>query len=130
MRSLALVLLLSTPAALHAAANKDTNPADYPITVHVLSSASQVAEVNGAAYVSQVLEVVIDGQPMQLTGYSNGVLALGDYKARIASSIHGPRKPNTYDVYKGYDFLMPDGKVRTYTVTRLGPAVPILPSHP
>lgn len=130
MRSLALLLLLSTPVVLHAAANTDTNPADYPITVHVVSSASHVAEVNGLVYVSQVLEVVIDGQPMQLTGYSQGVLALGDYKARLSSAVHGPHNPNTYDVYKGYDFLMPDGKVRTYTVTRLGPAVANLPAHP
>jgi hypothetical protein len=40
-----------------------------------------------------------------------GVLALGDYKARIATSVHGPRNPNTYDIYKGYDLLMPDGTV-------------------
>jgi hypothetical protein len=129
MRSFALVLLLSTPVAMYAA-SADTNPADYAITVHVLSSASQVQQTREQIYVSQVLEVVIDGQPMQLTGTSQGVLALGDYKARLSSAVHGPHNPNTYDVYKGYDFLMPDGKVRTYTVTRLGPAVANLPPHP
>jgi hypothetical protein len=97
--------------------------------VHVVSSASLIT---GNVYF-QVLETVINGQPVELQesslgvlALSHGVLALGDYPARISLSIHGPKNPNSYDIYKGYDFLMPDGTVRTYAVTRLGPAL----SHP
>jgi hypothetical protein len=71
---------------------------------------------------TQVLETTIDNQPVELTGNSMGVLALGDYKARISTAVHGPRNPNSYDIYKGYDLLMPDGTARTYTITRIGPA--------
>ena len=114
------------------------NPADFTVKVHVISSGSQIYCVSGLCTACQLLETVIDNQPVELQGggqhliefdlqgKNQGILALGDYPARISLSIHGPKNPNSYDIYKGYDFLMPDGKVRTYTVTRLGPA----PSHP
>jgi hypothetical protein len=74
---------------------------------------------------------MIDGQPVELQQdygqpTSSGILALGDYPARISLNVHGPKNPNSYDIYRGYDLLMPDGTARTYTVVRLGPA----PSHP
>jgi hypothetical protein len=121
MRKLALTLLLLQPATLFAAADKQ-NPADFPVKVHVITSASQIIGGGTNSTNIQVLETTIDGQPVELTGGSDGVLALGDYQARIATKIFRPHNPNTYDVYQGYDFLMPDGKIRTYLVTRLGPA--------
>jgi hypothetical protein len=36
------------------------------------------------------------------------------------------QKPNAYDIYRGYDLLLPDGTTRTYTVTGLGP----VPTNP
>jgi hypothetical protein len=77
-----------------------------------------------------VLETVIDNQPVELKCWVSGnpsVLTLGDYSARLSSAVHGPSKnPNSYDIYRGYDLLLPDGAARTCTVSRLGPA----PSHP
>ena len=120
MKKLALaLLLLFTPAAFAA---EKPNPADFTITIHVITSASRFQYDGTLTEILQILQTTIDNQPVELTGNSMGVLALGDYKARIATSVHGPRNPNTYDIYKGYDLLMPDGTVRTYTVTRLGPA--------
>jgi hypothetical protein len=121
MRRVAFIaLLLVVPIALAA---EKPNPAEFGITVRVITTASRQQTANGASDFSlQVLEATIDNQPVELTGYSRGLLALGNYKARIATSVHGPRNPNTYDIYKGYDLLMPDGTSRTYSVTRIGPA--------
>jgi hypothetical protein len=120
MRCITLALLLLTPSAVFAASKPD--PADFTVTVHVIASSARVQNGVGVVSATQVLETTIDNQPVELTGYSAGVLPLGDYKARIATSIHGPHNPNSYDIYKGYDLLMPDGTARTYTVTRIGPA--------
>jgi hypothetical protein len=122
MKSLALALLLIAPATAFAATKP--NPADFTVTIHVTSSASEFRYDGTLVEFLQILETTIDGQPFQLTGNSAGVLALGDYKARISTTVHGPHNPNSYDIYKGYDLLMPDGTARTYSVTRLGPAVP------
>ncbi len=121
MRKLAVALLLLLPSTAFAASTKP-NPADFTLKVHVISSAALRGWSYGSVDNYQVLETVINNQPVQLQGYSLGVLAPGDYPARISTKVHGPRNPNTYDIYRGYDLLMPDGTARTYTVTRLGPA--------
>lgn len=113
MKKMALMFLLLQTTLLLAAAGTP-NPADFPVKVHVVFT----RYVATGGY--QQIEALIDGQRVELTGYSLGVLALGDYKARISTKIHGPKNPNSYDIYKGYDFLMPDGKVRTYQVTAMG----------
>jgi hypothetical protein len=113
MKKMALMFLLLQTTLLLAAADKP-NPADFPVKVHVVFSRAVL--VGGY----QLIEAVIDGQRVELTGYSLGYLALGDYPARISLKVHGPKNPNSYDIYKGYDFLMPDGKVRTYHVTAVG----------
>jgi hypothetical protein len=142
MKKLALVFLLLQPAFLLAAPDKP-NPADFTVKVHVVSSGSQIYGDISSCIAYQLLETVIDNQPVELQGggqqvtlrfpvalsghgENRGILALGDYPARISLKVHGPKNPNTYDIYKSYDLLMPDGSTRTYTVTRLGPA----PSHP
>ena len=115
-----LFLLLQTTLLL--AAGGAPNPADFPVKVHVVFSRF----VSSAGY--QQVEAVIDGERVELVAYSQGFLALGDYQARVSTKIHGPKNPNSYDVYKGYDFLMSDGKIRTYQVTAVGqsefPAAP------
>jgi hypothetical protein len=141
MEKLALVVLLLQPGFLLAGTDKPKdkpNPADFTIVVHVASSGSQTYCVSGVCFAYQLLETVIDNQPVELQGggqqvngldpqgENTGILALGDYPARISHSIHGPKNPNSYDVYRLYDLLMPDGTARTFTVMRLGPA----PSHP
>ncbi len=112
MKKMALIFLL-LPTALLAASDKP-ELTDFPVKVQVVFSRS-VLRVS-----DQQIEAMIDGERVELTGYSQGFLALGDYPARISVKVHGPKKPNSYDIYKGYDFLMPDGKVRTYTVTAVG----------
>ncbi len=118
MKKLALAALLLLPATIFAASTKP-NRADFPLTVHVVSSAWHVGYANTASY--QTLETVTDNQSVELQAGTTGVLALGDYPARISPKVHAPKNPNAYDMYRGYDLLMPDGTTRTYTVTGLGP---------
>jgi hypothetical protein len=125
MRKLAFVILLLLIPAITLAAKPKPDPADFPVTVHVISSASRYAEADKIVYYSQVLETTIEGQPIQLqfgstSGY--GVLALGDYKARKSTNVHPPKWATSADLFESYDLLMPDGNVRTFSVTRLGPA--------
>jgi len=123
MKKLAAALMLLLPVALMAAAAKP-NPGDFTLTVHVISSGSGAGTSVMGRYTTQVLETTIDSQPVQLTCYNiGGVLALGDYKARLSTAVQAPKKfTNAYDIYRGYDLLLPDGTARTYAVTRLGPA--------
>jgi hypothetical protein len=122
MKKLALAFILLSSTFLFGASDKP-NPADFAVKVHVVSSASQQTGGDTRTFYVQVLESVIDNQPVELQGSSQGVLALGDYPARVSAAVHAPNKhPNSYDTYQGYDLLMPDGTTRTYTVTRLGPA--------
>lgn len=114
--SAALVVSLLVPTLLHAQ-NPQAPATAFPITVHVVTS----RWLSGGG---QQFDAEIDGQQVELTnGERQGILALGDYPARIAHSVHSSGSPpNTYDIYRGYDLLLPDGKTRTYTVTGLGPA--------
>ena len=113
MKKMALMLLLLQTTLLLAAADKP-NPADFSVKVHVVFSRAVLV----GSY--QQIEALIDGQRVELTGFSLGYLALCDYSARVSLKVHGPKNPNSYDIYKGYDFLMPDGNVRTYHVTAVG----------
>ena len=113
--SLLLLSCLILPNVMRAQSSQAT-AAGFPITVHVVYSRS--------ANLNQQLDTEIGGQQVQLWGASGGVLAPGDYPARISSSVRAPSRDRTaYDIYRGYDLLMPDGKTRTYTVIGLGPAV-------
>jgi hypothetical protein len=116
MKELALALLLLPPTALFAASTKP-NPADFPITIHVVYSRS----VSSSGGTQQQIDAVVDGKQVELTANSLGVLALGDYPARISPSFRAPSfHPNSYDIYQGYDFLMPDAKIRTFALTAIG----------
>lgn len=87
------------------------NPADYTITVHVTASKIR-RPINKAGQAGQQIQVVIEGKKYELQGLSDGVLALGDYKAKL-KEFHR----NSYDIYQTYEFLMPDGKTRNFTLT-------------
>jgi hypothetical protein len=130
MKKIALLLLL-LPALAPFAISQKPDPKDFPIVVHVVFTRA----VFTSPY--QQIEAIIDGQRVELIGPSLGMLALGDYPARVTPKVHGPKKnPNSYDIYKGYEFLMPDGKLRTYQLTAMGqskflePPLPALPTPP
>ena len=120
MKKIALLfLMLQTSLAL--AASDKPNPADFTVKVHVISSGTLWFGAS-TAYV-QVLETVIDNQAVELRATnSDGLLALGDYPARLLAVWQQPKHPNSYDIYRACDLLMPDGTKRTYVVTRIGPA--------
>lgn len=129
MKKVILLSVLLQTTLLLAAGDKP-NPADFPVKVHVVFSRYVMT-----AGQYQQIEALIDGVRVELTGESFGVLALGDYSARAATKLitRVPKNPNTYDLYKGYEFLMPDGKTRTYQVTAMGQAqfpAPPTPSAP
>lgn len=89
------------------------NPADYTVTVHV--TASRISRpINQAGQAGQQIQVIIEGKKYELESLSDGVLALGDYKAKL-KEIHR----NSYDIYKTYQFLMPDGKTRNFNFTAI-----------
>jgi hypothetical protein len=96
------ILLLST---LTWAA--DPNPADYTITVHV--TVSRLVFEAGAA--NQELNVTIDGKKFELrSGPVNGLLALGDYKAKLVKDEH----KTTYDSSQTYELVFADRKTRRF----------------
>jgi hypothetical protein len=122
MRLSAGLVAVFSAAMLPPAGWGQANPADFPVKVHVVWSRTVVLQGTAATQPEQHLEAEIDGQQVELEGYSEGVLAPGDDRARISAAVHARNKnPNTYDVYRGYDFLMPDGKIRLYAVMGLGP---------
>jgi hypothetical protein len=101
--TLAALLLLSAPVW----AGGDPNPAEYTVNVHVSSSST--------AHYLQELNVVIDGKHYNLeseTTFANRLLALGDYKAKLAQDQH----TTAYDSYQVYEFLFPDKKTRKFIV--------------
>jgi len=104
--SLAVLLLCSSFSwALPA------NP-EYTITVHV-SESRMVREGDSSAY-REKLGVLVDGKRFQLESVipTNTLLTLGDYKARIVKDHH----PNEYDIWRIYEFQLPDKKTRQFLV--------------
>jgi hypothetical protein len=102
-RAALLVLLFATLAPAAPA------PDDYTINVHVTSSYKFFVGSTPA----QGLDVVINGKKYQLGGqYKGGLLAFGDYKAKLSKDQH----PNAYESNQEYELLFPDNKTRTYVV--------------
>jgi len=87
----------------------EPNPADYTTTVHV--SACHLSFVSLSTL--QNLDVVINGKAYQLQAISNdGVLALGDYKAKLVQDVH----KTAFESSQTYEFLFSDMKVRKFSV--------------
>ena len=103
MKPLALLILLMLASLTPAA--PVPNPSDYPVTIHVSSSQF----VSGF----QQLEGIIDGKPYELSGpFVNGLLALGDYKARLIKDEH----KTTYESNQEYELLFSDSKTGKFSV--------------
>lgn len=123
MKKILLAVLLLAPALCRAQSPK---PADYPIAVHVQSS--QLATVCHDAFAdtdcgfSQHLAVVIDGKKYILNSkdFRNAMLNLGDYKAKkLVARERFPIPTADYETSYAtltYEFLLPDGKTRKYSV--------------
>ena len=105
-----LPLLLSTYAWGGSKTNPtEPNPADYTIIVHVSACHLSFAPPS----VFQDLDVVINGNKYELQATSsNGVLALGDYKAKLVQDVH----KTAYESSQTYEFLFSDMKVRKFSV--------------
>jgi hypothetical protein len=87
----------------------EPNPADYTITVHVSACHLSFVSLNAL----QNLDVVINGNKYELQAVSNdGVLALGDYKAKLVQDLH----KTAYESSQTYEFLFSDMKVRKFSV--------------
>ena len=131
MKKIALALFLMQTTFLCAATKPSSNPADYPITVHVVFSRYDFHNT------CQQLDTIIDGQQIELQSEGTsgmGVLALGDYKAQFSKTTWTQKHPNGYDNYVVYRFLLPDGTIRDFDVVGLGPKADTgtapAPTHP
>lgn len=101
--ALFVLLLLAT---LSGAAQKSD---EYPIKVHVSSSKWATC----TDLIRQDLNVIVDGKKFELGGSPGaGLLALGDYKAKLVKDEH----KNTYESLQEYEFLLPDKKTRKFSV--------------
>jgi hypothetical protein len=121
MKTLVLALLL-WHSSVGFTDKPSSNPADYPVTVHIVFSRYVI--VPNVPYPTGVeqLQVVIDGQQVELQGGNGtGVLALGDYKAQRMTRKVPPRYAPAYQDYTVYRFLLPDGNTRDFDVVGLGP---------
>jgi hypothetical protein len=99
-RAALFVLLLLASLAPAAPA-----PDEYSINVHVTSSYTLAGE--------QGLDVVIHAKKYQLSGVPRGgLLALGDYKAKLVKDEH----QTAYESHQEYEFLFPDNKTRQFEV--------------
>ena len=118
MKKLVLALLLMQTTFL-CATKPSSNPADYPITVHIVSS--RYIPSTGGPVGYQQLDTIINGQQVELAGENGtGVLALGDYKAQLSTTNFIPKHLNGYDTFVVYRFLLPDGTIRDFDVIGLG----------
>jgi hypothetical protein len=92
------------------------NPNEYSVNIHVTSSyfVTSPGRFEGAATV-QKLNVLVDGKKYELTALATktGLLAPGDYKARLVQDEH----QTTYESSQEYEFLFPDKKTRKFFVT-------------
>jgi len=100
-RAALFVLLLLAALAPAAPA-----PEVYSLDVHVISSYFPPFPEN------QHLNVIIDGKKYELRGPQDGLLALGDYKAKLVKDEH----KTSYESAQVYEFLFPDKKTREFKV--------------
>jgi hypothetical protein len=113
MKALALgVLLLCSVTAW-----SQPNPADYPITVHVVSSRVIFALGTKNADSTERLDVLIDGKKCELDGDPPkvsvlrwGVISPGDYKAKLTEDRH----KGDYLRQRQYEILFPDGSTKKF----------------
>lgn len=101
-----------------------SNSAEYPLTAHVISThlnylCSDVQSGSSFCLGPQQIEAVIGGKKFELAGgdykhggIRQGLLKLGDYKAKIAAENH--KTPADFEIV--YEFLLPDASTRKFAV--------------
>ncbi len=77
------------------------DPLDFRLTVHVTHA--RVVTSGGASILH--LDAVIDGKKVELETAASGLLHIGDYRGRVASSSEG--KSGWFS--RSYDLLFSDG---------------------
>jgi hypothetical protein len=115
MKKSLLVILLLLPMLAFAKDKEkpSTNPANYPLTLHVQSSRLYDICAPGCVWVQHIF-IAIEGKKYELTDTTprHDLLRVGDYKARISKDEHD----TDYQYDREYQFLLPGGDVRTYVV--------------
>ena len=114
MKNRLLALVLVAPALLGAQTPPaPTTPAEYKITVHVVSS-HLMDDCSSTCVWAQRLNVTIDGKKYELEDASprTDLLHIGDYKAKIVKE--DTSKP--YASLRTYELLFVDGQTRKYIV--------------
>jgi hypothetical protein len=94
--------------------------ADYTTGVHVTASrigsdCGEVSKGTSSCRATQMLEAAVDGKKYELrseTILQKGVVALGDYKAKLVSDKQKP----THEFTREYDLMFPDGSTRKFSV--------------
>ncbi len=126
MKKLLVALQLLQSSCVWAAKVKASpNPAIYPLTIHVACSFLR-QEYNGTYARAIVhLGVTLNGNLLDLVTQDSLLpFALGDYKARLVKDT----SPDSYEIDQTYELLLPDGKLRTFSVSGIGQAVCVAPA--
>lgn len=118
MKKVPLAVLLLCSAA---AWSQQASPTDYPISVHVVSSTLVLRALGTRSQeVTERLRVVVSGKNYELEGKAPiisggrpGVIAPGDYKAKLKDDVH----KGSYLTNQEYEILFPDGSNATFTLT-------------
>lgn len=93
--------------------------AEFTIPVHVMEShiglSCTTMKGTSSCKSTQVLTAQIDGKKYELeseTFLSKGIVALGDYRAKLEENKVKP----TGEFTRSYDLMFPDGSTRTFKV--------------
>jgi len=93
--------------------------ADYTIPVHVLEShiglSCNTTKGTSSCKSTQILTAQVEGKKYELeseTFFSKGLVALGDYQAKLGDHKEKP----TGEFTRSYDLMFPDGSTRTFNV--------------
>jgi hypothetical protein len=113
MKYIAALLLLFVSASATAKDKGTPNPADYPITLHVVSSRLYDVCTSNCVWVQHIV-VTMDGKKYELsdTEVRHDLLRLGDYKAKIIKDEQG----HTFEYERDYEILFPNGETRKFVV--------------
>ena len=92
---------------------------DYTIPVHVSEShiglSCNTTKGTSSCKSTQVLTAQVEGNKYQLeseTFFSKGLVALGDYYAKLSDH----KEKSTKEFTRSYDLMFPDGSTRTFNV--------------